>query len=141
MAGMVIDASVALKWLLPESGSDQAIVLIERYQLYAPDLLIVECANALWLRVRRGEMVPADAKSALADLEAAPIGFASDRDLTETVHGLAVDLDHPVYDCLYLALGLRWAVPVITADRRFVLAVRRHPFLANQVLTLDAIEP
>ena len=137
--GLVIDASIALKWLVAEADSESAIVLVERHNLYAPELLLVECANALWSRVRRGELVPGDAKAALADLEAVPIRFTPDRTLVSAAQSLAVDLDHPVYDCLYLALGLRLAAPLITADRRFAAAVQRHPFLADRVRLLSAV--
>jgi predicted nucleic acid-binding protein len=52
---------------------------------------------------------------------------------------LADDLDHPVYDCLYLALALQEQRPVITADRRFYSVVQRHPYLAGHVVTLESL--
>lgn len=47
---------------------------------------------------------------------------------------LAIDLDHPVYDCIYLALALQEGYPVVTADRRFHDAVKRHPYLADRIV-------
>lgn len=133
---LVVDASVALKWVLPEERSDVAASLHRFGALHAPDLLLVESANALWLRVRRGEMPPADAKAALHDLAAAPVAFARDRDLIGAMQSLTLDLDHPAYDCLYLALAIRIAGIVITDDTRFAQAVRRHDFLADRVRLL-----
>jgi len=56
-AAVVVDASVAIKWLLEESGTRPAVrLLAERRPLLAPDLMLIEAANALWKKVRRGEM-------------------------------------------------------------------------------------
>ena len=77
---IVLDASVALKWVLPEDDSDIASRLHEWGPLHAPDVLLIESANALWVRVRRGDMTPADAKAALADIAAAPVAFTRDHD-------------------------------------------------------------
>lgn len=52
---------------------------------------------------------------------------------------LANDLDHPVYDCMYLALALQEQRPVITADRRFYNVVRDHPYLAGQMVMLESL--
>jgi len=47
---------------------------------------------------------------------------------------LAVDLDHPVHDCLYSALAIQVQRPMVTADRRFGGLVHRHPFLREHVV-------
>jgi predicted nucleic acid-binding protein len=52
---------------------------------------------------------------------------------------LAVDLDHPAYDCTYLALALDRAAFVVTADRRFAASVRKHPFLADRIRLLEEV--
>ena len=51
----IVDASVAVKWVVPEIGSDQAAALAT-YRLSAPDLLDAECANVLWVKVTRAEI-------------------------------------------------------------------------------------
>jgi predicted nucleic acid-binding protein len=56
------------------------------------------------------------------------------RQLSASAGRLAVDLDHPVYDCFYLALAVQEQYPVVTADRRFHDAVRAHPYLADRIL-------
>jgi len=54
----VVDASVALKWVIPEVGAEAALALRAADRLIAPDLIVAECANALWKMVSRGEMSP-----------------------------------------------------------------------------------
>ena len=51
---VIVDASVALKWVIEEDGSEAAGALLLEEPLAAPDLLIVECANVLWAKARRG---------------------------------------------------------------------------------------
>jgi predicted nucleic acid-binding protein len=70
---VVIDASVALKWVIEEDGSDRAGALLLEEPLAAPDLLVVECANVLWAKARRGVLTRALACAALAAIQAAPV--------------------------------------------------------------------
>ena len=58
--------------------------------------------------------------------------------LLDSALDLAIQLNHPIYDCLYLALALRHDTDVITADRRFVSAIERRPELAGRVRLLGA---
>ena len=55
MSVFVVDASFAIKWVVDEAHTTQAL-LLRRHRLIAPDLLIAECANVLWKKVRRGEL-------------------------------------------------------------------------------------
>jgi predicted nucleic acid-binding protein len=124
---LVVDASVALKWLVPESLSDAAEnVLDANEDLVAPDLLLVEAANALWKKVRRREMTDPDASEVLAvlgtmRLELRPTAPHLDRALK-----LASALDHPVYDCVYLALAESARARLVTDDASLVRRVRRR---------------
>ncbi|HMR29573.1 MAG TPA: type II toxin-antitoxin system VapC family toxin [Geminicoccaceae bacterium] len=137
----VVDASIALKWVLNEVDSGAAESLIERYRMAAPDLLVMECANAFWARIRRRTLSPAEARAALSDLLAIDIDYQADHGLTAAALSLAADLDHPVYDCMYLALALERGARVITADRRFAAAVRAHPFHADRIRLLSDLAP
>lgn len=140
MAGvLVVDASVALKWLLPEVDSATALALIGRRALAAPDLMMVEAANALATRVRRRELSPLEARTSLTDLYAIQIDFVADHHLVPAALSLAADLGHPVYDCLYLALALDRSAITVTADRRFASAVNAHPYLAGRVRFLHDV--
>ncbi len=141
MTGYVIDASVAVKWLVTEAFSDQAAKLLDaRLTRIAPELLYAEAANALWAMRRRGDIDPVGFADAIDALKAAPIAVPfSMRQLAASAGRLAMDLDHPVYDCVYLALGLQEQYPVVTADRRFFDVVRAHPYLADRIVHVQDV--
>jgi len=79
---LVVDASVAIKWVMEEPGTAEALVL-RRYRLMAPDLLIAECANILWKKVRRREISPDEASLAARLLEHADVELLPMRRLLE----------------------------------------------------------
>jgi predicted nucleic acid-binding protein len=139
MTGYVVDASVAVKWLVDEVYSDEAAQLLDAdLILIAPELLFAEAANALWALCRRGDLSPADYAEACDVLISAPISVPrSLHQLAASAARLALDLDHPVYDCFYLALGVQEQYAVVTADRRFYAKVRAHPYLSDRVLYLS----
>ena len=135
IAAAVIDASVALKWVLPEPDSARALSL-QRATLYAPDFILPEAANALWSAVRRSLLSADDAVTRFHALVAAPIALRAAGTLSGEAMALGITTNHPVYDCLYLALALELDLKMITADRRFLAAVGRHPPLAARVVSL-----
>lgn len=138
MTPVVVDASVALKWVVEEEGSAAALALADR-EMAAPTLLQVECANALWAKARREELTQAEVVRRVKALSGAPVEWVPLEDLMEEAVDLALTLRHPVYDCLYLALAIRRGWPVVTADRRFADAVRRHDDLAKHLVLLSEI--
>ena len=120
----VVDASVAVKWLVEEPDSDAAQELAESGEdLHAPRLMASEVANALWHKARLGQIERADAGAALAWAPDMPVRWNDDETVSADAVRLALALDHPVYDCMYLALAHRIGATVVTADRRFVTAV------------------
>jgi predicted nucleic acid-binding protein len=132
----VIDASVSVKWVVEEDGTREALTLLGRAKLIAPELLVAECANILWKKVQRGELSKDEAFLAARLLQGAAIEFVPTRSLLETATRIAVDLDHPAYDCLYLALAADRDCQLVTADERFVRKLgktRRHRFRGGVV--------
>lgn len=142
MSGVVIDASVAIKWVVDEEGSDDAVRLIDGPALSAPDLLMSECANILWKKTRRGELTRDETSLAIDLLARADIELVPTRALASAATALALDLDHPAYDCMYLALAIERGDVFITADRRFVrlVAARAGPGLEGKVLELGEVD-
>jgi len=122
----VVDASVAVKWFADEEDSDRADAMFEGVQgLLAPSLIHPEVANALWKKVRSGALTHAQAASAIASLARYFDAIVPAEDLAPRAFTLALDLAHPVYDCFYIALAERQAVPLVTADRRLLTLAGR----------------
>lgn len=115
MKTFVIDASVAIKWVIEEPGTKEALGL-RRHRLLAPDLLIPECANILWKKVRRKELSDDEAEFAARLLARADIDLEPMRALFEPAIKMACALDHPAYDCTYLALADARGCDFVTAD-------------------------
>jgi predicted nucleic acid-binding protein len=114
---IVVDASIVVKWLLPEIHSEAAKrLLAEELQLWAPDLVWSEVGNVLWKRWRRGEL-PADVVAALLhDFRRFPLSVHPSEPLLQAAWEVAHALDRSFYDSLYLALAAALDCPLVTAD-------------------------
>lgn len=136
MTGYIVNASVAVKWLVAETLSDESATLLDTGgTLLAPDLLFAEVASALTAKHRHGEIDREQLAAAVDLLRVAPVGTPlSMRQLAASAARLAVDLRHPVYDCFYLALAIHEDYPVVTADTRFYRKVRDHPYLGDRIV-------
>ncbi len=139
MSELVIDASVAIKWVAPEALSEQAVTLLDGPRLAAPDLLVAECANILWKKVVRGEMDRDAAIVAAQAIERVEIELVPMRLFLAESLELALELGHPAYDCLYLALALARDCRFVTADERLVneLGQQADPRFHDRVVALD----
>lgn len=115
---LVIDASIAIKWVIDEPDSAEA-VLLRRERLFAPELMIAECANVLWKKLRRNEVTPAEALLAGQLIAQSNTQLHSLPPLMERAQTLAAMLDHAAYDCFYLALAQLIDCEFVTADRGF----------------------
>lgn len=122
---LIVDANVAVKWVVEEVGSDAAAALADR-SLAAPSILMAECAHALLVKARRGEITTSEAYERITMLHAAPIELVPCEDFVDEAARLAMDISYSVNGCLYLALAARWKVPLITADEGLVERARRH---------------
>ena len=123
---IVIDASLAVKWFLEEPDSDLAGELFAKFigQIAVPTLFGIEVAAAL---VREGNIDKPNARTmrrAVAKL----VNFLSDGSLETVIQApselaraayLALDLGHPLKDCLYLALAMELGCDLVTCDTRF----------------------
>lgn len=119
---LVVDASVATLWVLDQDGSDRAAALRAADAMIAPSLVAAEIGSALWKAVRRGDLDISDAKAAL---EAALLSYEALfplEDMRARALEFAVQLDHPIYDCFYLALAEREQAALVTKDERLLRA-------------------
>ena len=131
----VVDASVALKWSLPEDDSDLAHELLN-HPLIAPDWWLIEAGNGLWKAAGRGELTIPEAAQLLSDLSEVPVTSIDARPLLDSAFRLGCALAHPIYDCLYLALAIDRDVAMVTADGKFMRALAGHSDLADRVVSL-----
>ena len=117
MSDLVIDASVAIKWVIEEDGTKEALAL-RRQALAAPDLLVAECAKILRKKVRRKELSEPEAAFAAGLLARADVELVAMRPYLEAATRIAAGLDHPAYDCFYIALAE--GLSLVTADSTLV---------------------
>lgn len=138
MSRFVVDASVAVKWVVEESGSAEALELLERHPLSSPDLLIAECANILWKKVKRSELDQDEAIMAARLIQMSDVEILPTRALMERALQLAVEFDHAAYDCIYLSLALENDWSFVTADERLVRKLEQasHERFNTKVLSL-----
>jgi predicted nucleic acid-binding protein len=137
MIRLVVDASVATKWLFEEAGSSEAAQLrTASYDLVAPDLMPLEVANVIWKRVRQGKLPIESGRRALRAFRSAPVRMRRTRSLVDAAWEIAVQRDRTVYDSLYLALAIAVGAPLVTADRRFYDSIARSD-LCGHVLWIE----
>ena len=124
----LLDASAAVRLICGDPAVAGLEGLIREAPLVlAPELMLTEVANTLWKLQRADQLAGLDPQQLLADARALVDRVEPDRHLQAEALALAIHLQHPVYDCLYLALARREAATLITTDRRL-------QWLAEQVL-------
>jgi len=132
---VVLDCSVAAKWILPEPDRAPALRLLGEYEagevaLIAPDLLLAEFASLLAKRHRRRQLTAEQAEEAFHLMgKCAPRLFETRPRLPRALE-LSLRYRLSLWDCVYLALAVEYNCPFITADHRlFRGAAGRHPLL------------
>jgi len=125
---IVVDASIVAKWFLPEADSDRAAAMLQGERIGAPELVRVEVASAITRRVRLGELSGPFAVAACAAWDQALVSGVvtlspNEVDLSRAVE-LAIELEHPLQDCLYLAAAVRQHASLVTGDIRFLEKAR-----------------
>jgi len=127
MMSLIVDASVAIRWYVPEDGwRDAEAILHEPDELLAPDLIIAQIGNAVWKRIRRGD-IPSGFEAGVLERAASAFDvLVPSSELGGAALKLALSLGHPIYDCLYLALCQRENAGLVTADKRLAA-------LANEI--------
>ncbi|MDQ2803155.1 MAG: type II toxin-antitoxin system VapC family toxin [Pseudomonadota bacterium] len=118
MRGAVIDASVAVKWMVAEEHSGIALRLLRDYELLvAPAHWLAEAGNALWGKCHRRELAEGAVMERVAVLAGAPISATPLDELLHAATTISLQLGITVYDSLYISLAQNRRLPLITADR------------------------
>lgn len=136
MTPYVVDASVAVKWYIPEPLSAKATGLQTcGAALHAPDFLDVELAAIVWKKVRRDGLPQPDADAIMVALPTLPLTRHPTAPLVAPAFALPSQTGRTGYDCLYLALAVRLGGVMVTADERIVNGLAGTP-LATCVIKL-----
>jgi predicted nucleic acid-binding protein len=124
MKSLVVDASIAIKWVVGEPDSPAALALADRFRLVAPELMIAEFANVLRSKIRSKEFEITLLAEAIDVLWASRVSLKPMSAHVETAVTMAARIEHPAYDCFYLSLALSEGCRLVTADDRFLRSVR-----------------
>jgi predicted nucleic acid-binding protein len=125
---VVIDASVAIKWFVPEVHASAARRLLQdRMTLLAPDLIWAEVGNALWRKWREGELSAEDVRGILNDFRRFPLRIQSNESLYEVAWPAAQSNGRTFSDSLYLGLAMSVDCPLVTADLHLYQSLRDTP--------------
>jgi len=141
MTDFIVDASVVGKWLVEETNSSRARLLIaSRHFLRAPDLIVSELANVLWKKAVRKEITAREMSSTLdvllRDYIDVAVHLLPARVLVKQALSIAHTENHSAYDSLYLATAVQAHCQLITADDRFVRSIK-SPILKPHIVSLN----
>lgn len=126
---LIVDASVAIKWFVKENLHDEALELLQHYdRLQAPELIVAEVTNVVWKKCLRKEITKSQARTIVSAIpNSIPVLYPILLDHERALE-IAIFLEHPAYDCLYLACAERLGGFVVTADRTFLGKVKESSF-------------
>lgn len=129
MNRFVVDASVAVKWLVPEIHADAALRLLEKNNtLAAPDLIFSEIGNVLLKKSRVGEIESDAAVEMLTDFKGLPLQTYKTYESLEYAWTLAESNRLSFYDSLYVALSLKTSFRMVTADKKLYNSLKNATF-------------
>ena len=122
---MIIDASVAAHWFADTEFSASASPYRKLDDLIGPGLLLLETANVFYKQSRAGNIQPDLCVHGISDLSMLLAEIIPDQQLLPHAIRLALEWQHPVCDCLYIALALERREPIATADRKLALLAEK----------------
>jgi predicted nucleic acid-binding protein len=134
VTSVVLDASVAVKWLLPadtEPLHNEAMDLLRRFEnveirFFVPEFFWLEISNVLWKRVRGPAVTRSTAQALYRNLRDKGIKTVRSTRLIPAAFEIAVTYERSVYDSLYVALARDLNTFLVTADEKLANAVAAH---------------
>ncbi len=137
---LVVDASVVIKWFIDEPLHAHARLLLETDDsLHAPDLVVAEVGNIAWKKAVREEIHAPQAQAIASALPDLPLSLHASGRLVDRALQIALTIDHPVYDCLYVACAEMLGATLVTADERLNRVLAKTP-LASICRDLRSLE-
>jgi len=118
---IILDSSAALRCSLPQidrAESDAFRSVVRENECVSPVLFLSEISNAVWKEVRFRELKKALAVEIISSISKMTTLHFEDDLLISTAFEIALDSEHPVYDCIYIAMGRHYNAPILTADKK-----------------------
>ncbi|MGI8856762.1 MAG: type II toxin-antitoxin system VapC family toxin [Thermomicrobiales bacterium] len=136
----IVDTSVAIKWVMRESFTDNALALRDdslrrKDPIYVPPLLMYEATNVLYDFARQGKITETDADQGLQEIAA--VVTVARLDLLQLVNAMSLARSankQDTYDSQFLALALDTGYELWTADRRYERAVGKRLLVQGRSL-------
>lgn len=129
MSLYVVDASFAIKWLLPEKDTDKALSLLENLQrFFIPDLFLIESDSIISKKVRRRELKVSDATGLREKVRKFPYILIPYKDISKFALELSSTMAISHYDACYLAVAIEYEGVLFTADVRMADGLDKTPF-------------
>lgn len=139
MRSYVIDASVGIKWFVPEVHEQAALgIYRSTYEFLAPDLIYAEIGNILWKKWRRGEISDKVASGILRDFKDIEFLIYQSLDLAEETLNIAKTYNLSFYDSLYVSVAVKTDTALITADQKLFQSLSASP-LSGYILWIEDV--
>lgn len=139
MSRYVIDASFAIKWVLPEKGSDKALSILDELQrFFIPDLFLIESDSIITKKVRRKELDISDAPDLRRMVRKFPYISIPYKDISKFSFELSSTFFISHYDACYLAVTIEYNGILYTADLRMYNGLQSTPF-SNYVKSIEEL--
>jgi predicted nucleic acid-binding protein len=131
LTAFVLDASVAVKWVIPSANETlcaESLRLLKGYvdgdtDFVVPDVFWAEVGNVLWKGVRQRRWSRTFAEGAASEIKDRNFFTVSTQTLLPAALKIALVYDRSVYDCLYVAMAIQFKAEMITADERLANAL------------------